>query len=124
MLDHFQMGPNLVRGFAPIGIGPREIGIYALTGSLAGFSGRHQLLGCVGGIAGTVLVPAEGSRDQGRCLCRRRVAVGLQGRPNWIVTNEVSGLVVCATKTAAQHSALTLQFDNSNDGALRRSVSA
>ncbi len=25
MLDHFQMGPNLVRGFAPVGIGPRDI---------------------------------------------------------------------------------------------------
>ena len=24
MLDHFQLGPNLVRGFAPSGIGPRE----------------------------------------------------------------------------------------------------
>jgi outer membrane protein insertion porin family len=24
MLDHFQMGPNLVRGFAPAGIGPRD----------------------------------------------------------------------------------------------------
>jgi outer membrane protein insertion porin family len=25
MLDHFQMGPNLVRGFAPSGLGPRDI---------------------------------------------------------------------------------------------------
>jgi outer membrane protein insertion porin family len=25
MLDHFQMGPNLVRGFAPLGLGPRDI---------------------------------------------------------------------------------------------------
>ena len=25
MLDHFQMGPNLVRGFAQNGIGPRDI---------------------------------------------------------------------------------------------------
>jgi outer membrane protein insertion porin family len=25
MLDHFQLGPNLVRGFAPAGIGPRDI---------------------------------------------------------------------------------------------------
>ncbi len=25
MLDHFQMGPNLVRGFEPLGIGPRDI---------------------------------------------------------------------------------------------------
>ena len=28
MLDHFQMGPNLVRGFAPNGIGPRDINPY------------------------------------------------------------------------------------------------
>ena len=25
MLDQFQMGPNLVRGFAPNGIGPRDL---------------------------------------------------------------------------------------------------
>ena len=25
MLDHFQMGPNLVRGFAPLGLGPRDM---------------------------------------------------------------------------------------------------
>ncbi|MGN6286022.1 MAG: outer membrane protein assembly factor BamA [Afipia sp.] len=25
MLDHFQMGPNLVRGFEPLGIGPRDL---------------------------------------------------------------------------------------------------
>jgi outer membrane protein insertion porin family len=25
MLDHFQMGPNLVRGFTPAGIGPRDL---------------------------------------------------------------------------------------------------
>ena len=29
MLDHFQMGPNLVRGFAPTGIGPRDISYFA-----------------------------------------------------------------------------------------------
>jgi outer membrane protein insertion porin family len=33
MLDHFQMGPNLVRGFAPAGIGPRDLSRYGLTGS-------------------------------------------------------------------------------------------
>ncbi len=32
MLDHFQMGPNLVRGFAPAGIGPRDITSYYFTG--------------------------------------------------------------------------------------------
>ena len=33
MLDHFQMGPNLVRGFAPAGIGPRDLSRYFLTGT-------------------------------------------------------------------------------------------
>ena len=32
MLDHFQMGPNLVRGFAPAGIGPRDLTQYPWTG--------------------------------------------------------------------------------------------
>jgi outer membrane protein insertion porin family len=32
MLDHFQMGPNLVRGFAPSGIGPRDLTSMALNG--------------------------------------------------------------------------------------------
>jgi len=32
MLDHFQMGPNLVRGFAPAGIGPRDLTLLPFTG--------------------------------------------------------------------------------------------
>jgi outer membrane protein insertion porin family len=32
MLDHFQMGPNLVRGFAPAGIGPRDLTLLPITG--------------------------------------------------------------------------------------------
>ena len=32
MLDHFQMGPSLVRGFAPSGIGPRDLSQLAYTG--------------------------------------------------------------------------------------------
>jgi outer membrane protein insertion porin family len=33
MLDQFQMGPNLVRGFAPNGIGPRDLTFIDFTGS-------------------------------------------------------------------------------------------
>ena len=33
MLDQFQMGPNLVRGFAPNGIGPRDLTFYNYTGT-------------------------------------------------------------------------------------------
>jgi outer membrane protein insertion porin family len=36
MLDHFQMGPNLVRGFAPAGIGPRDITPGTLNDALGG----------------------------------------------------------------------------------------
>ena len=36
MLDHFQMGPNLVRGFAPNGIGPRDINPFGTQDSLGG----------------------------------------------------------------------------------------
>ena len=71
MLDHFQMGPNLVRGFAPNGIGPRDINITALRRRI----GRHQVLGRIGRIADAVLVPAQGNWFEGRGLCRRRLAV-------------------------------------------------
>jgi outer membrane protein insertion porin family len=33
MLDNFQMGPNLVRGFAPNGIGPRDLTFFPFTGT-------------------------------------------------------------------------------------------
>ena len=36
MLDNFQMGPNLVRGFAPSGIGPRDISPYTTQDALGG----------------------------------------------------------------------------------------
>jgi outer membrane protein insertion porin family len=35
-LDHFQMGPNLVRGFAPNGIGPRDINPFGTQDALGG----------------------------------------------------------------------------------------
>jgi outer membrane protein insertion porin family len=36
MLDHFQMGPNLVRGFASAGIGPRDLTIGTTQDALGG----------------------------------------------------------------------------------------
>ena len=36
MLDHFQMGPSLVRGFAPNGIGPRDLNPYGTGDALGG----------------------------------------------------------------------------------------
>jgi outer membrane protein insertion porin family len=36
MLDHFQMGPNLVRGFAPAGIGPRDLTVGTTNDAMGG----------------------------------------------------------------------------------------
>ncbi len=36
MLDHFQMGPNLVRGFSPAGIGPRDLSAGTTNDALGG----------------------------------------------------------------------------------------
>jgi outer membrane protein insertion porin family len=36
MLDHFQMGPNLVRGFTPSGIGPRDLSVGTANDALGG----------------------------------------------------------------------------------------
>ena len=36
MLDHFQMGPSLVRGFAPAGIGPRDLTVGTTNDALGG----------------------------------------------------------------------------------------
>ncbi|HEY1474595.1 MAG TPA: outer membrane protein assembly factor BamA [Pseudolabrys sp.] len=36
MLDHFQLGPNLVRGFAPAGIGPRDLTLGTTNDALGG----------------------------------------------------------------------------------------
>jgi len=36
MLDHFQMGPQLVRGFAPAGIGPRDVTASTTNDALGG----------------------------------------------------------------------------------------
>jgi len=36
MLDHFQMGPNLVRGFQPAGIGPRDLTVGTTNDALGG----------------------------------------------------------------------------------------
>ena len=75
MLDHFQMGPNLVRGFAPAGIGPRDL----TPGTTQRCARRHDVLGRQRRVPDAAVLPAEGFRHQGRGLRRCRLAVELQG---------------------------------------------
>ena len=73
MLDHFQMGPNLVRGFQTAGIGPRDL---TLGTSQDALGGTH-VLGHVGRGAGPDLRRSEGLRHAPRGVRRCRLGLGL-----------------------------------------------
>ena len=86
MLDHFQMGPNLVRGFAPNGIGPRDINPFGTRDSLGGtkywgVSAELQMpfwfLPKEVGLKGSVYADAGGLYDY-------------KGPTSWAFTNEVN----------------------------------
>jgi outer membrane protein insertion porin family len=86
MLDHFQMGPNLVRGFAPNGIGPRDLNPFGTQDALGGtkyWGASLELqmpfwfLPKEVGLKGAVYADAGGLFDY-------------QGPTTWSVTNEMT----------------------------------
>lgn len=92
MLDQFQMGPNLIRGFAPNGIGPRDLTFYPFTGSgdalggtkYWGASAELQMpfwfLPKEVGLKGAVYADAGSLWDY-------------KGPTTWAATGEINGLV-------------------------------
>jgi outer membrane protein insertion porin family len=92
MLDHFQMGPNLVRGFAPNGIGARDLTFFPFTGhgdaiggtKYWGASAELQMpfwfLPKEVGLKGAVYADAGSLWDY-------------KGPTTWAATGEVNGLV-------------------------------
>ena len=112
MLDHFQMGSNLVRGFAPNGIGPRDINPYGTSDSLGGskywgISAELQMpfwfLPKEVGLKGSVYADAGGLYDY-------------QGPTSWAFTNEVNapGCVKGTTIPLPAGSCTGLVYDNGN----------
>ncbi|MET4721325.1 outer membrane protein insertion porin family [Bradyrhizobium japonicum] len=86
MLDQFQMGPNLVRGFAPNGIGPRDLNPFGTQDALGGtkyWGASFELqmpfwfLPKEVGLKGAVYADAGGLFDY-------------QGPTTWAFTNEVT----------------------------------
>ena len=112
MLDHFQMGPNLVRGFAPNGIGPRDTNPFGTQDALGGTkywgaSAELQMpfwfLPKEVGLKGAVYADAGSLFDY-------------QGPTSWAARGEVN-VPGCAGPTKSPLFAGTctgLQFDNSN----------
>jgi len=92
MLDQFQMGPNLVRGFAPNGIGPRDLTFFPYTGTgdalggtkYWGASAELQMpfwfLPKEVGLKGAVYADAGSLWDY-------------RGPTSWAATGEINGLV-------------------------------
>ena len=75
MLDHFQMGPNLVRGFATAGIGPRDLTFGTSQDALGG----TMYWGASVETQMPDLRRAEGLRHADRAVRRCRLGLGLHG---------------------------------------------
>ena len=78
MLDHFQMGPQLVRGFAPAGIGPRDLTLYNFNGTPGDALGGTMYWGASVEFQTPLFFAAQGNRHQARGLRRCRLAVELR----------------------------------------------
>jgi outer membrane protein insertion porin family len=113
MLDQFQMGPNLVRGFAPNGIGPRDINPFGTGDALGGtkywgVSAELQMpfwfLPKEVGLKGSIYADAGNLYDY-------------QGPTSWAATGEVN-LPGCRPPTQAPNinpgTCLGLQSDPGN----------
>lgn len=112
MLDQFQMGANLVRGFAPNGIGPRDINPYGTRDALGGtkyWGASYEVqmpfwfLPKEVGLKGAVYADAGGLYDY-------------QGPTSWTATGEVNtpGCVRPTTNPPTPGTCLGLQYDASN----------
>lgn len=116
MLDHFQMGPNLVRGFAPLGIGPRDITNFYVGGTGDALGGTQYWGASVElqmpfwflpkeiGLKGAVYADAGQLSDY-------------KGPTSWTVTNEVNapGCIPAAAAPGGNPGTCTgLQFDDGN----------
>jgi outer membrane protein insertion porin family len=109
MLDHFQMGPNLVRGFAPNGIGPRDINPLSTGDALGGTkywgaSAELQMpfwfLPKEIGLKGAVYADAGGLWDY-------------KGPTSWAATGEINGVLPNGVNCTGVNNC-GLQYDNGN----------
>ena len=95
MLDHFQMGPNLVRGFAPAGIGPRDLSRLALTGTGDALGGTLYWGASLELQTPIYFLP----KDAGIKIAAYADAGSLwnyQGPTSWAATGEVLSGSICA----------------------------
>ncbi|MCK1359984.1 outer membrane protein assembly factor BamA [Bradyrhizobium sp. 199] len=111
MLDHFQMGSNLVRGFAPNGIGPRDLNPFGSHDALGGtkyWGASLELqmpfwfLPKEVGLKGAVYADAGGLYDY-------------KGPTSWTATNEVNtpGCIPSTVNPSSTGTCTGLVYDDS-----------
>jgi outer membrane protein insertion porin family len=112
MLDQFKMGPNLVRGFAPNGIGPRDISYYALTGSGDALGGSNYWGASFEIQYPFWFLPKEVGM-KGAVYADAGSLWGYKGPKEWTLTGETNAAnCTPATKTSVG-SCAGLQYDDS-----------
>ncbi|MEY2457574.1 MAG: outer membrane protein insertion porin family [Acidimicrobiaceae bacterium] len=89
MLDHFQMGPNLVRGFASNGIGPRDI-TYASYGAVGDSLGGTKYWGASMELQMPFWFLPKEVGLKGAVYADAGSLWGYQGPTSWAATGEVN----------------------------------
>jgi outer membrane protein insertion porin family len=92
MLDQFQMGPNLVRGFAPNGIGPRDLTFLSYTGTGDAIGGTKYWGASAELQYPFWFLPKEVGL-KGAVYADAGSLWGYTGPTSWAQTGEVNGLV-------------------------------
>jgi outer membrane protein insertion porin family len=113
MLDHFQMGPNLVRGFAQNGIGPRDISYFAL-GSAGDALGGTKYWGASAELQMPFWFLPKEVGIKGALYADAGSLWGYQGPTSWAATGEVNQAGCTPASKTSVGTCTGLQFDDGN----------
>uniref|UniRef100_Q07NI5 Outer membrane protein assembly factor BamA n=1 Tax=Rhodopseudomonas palustris (strain BisA53) TaxID=316055 RepID=Q07NI5_RHOP5 len=114
MLDHFKMGPNLVRGFAPNGIGPRDISYYALQGDNGDALGGTNYWGASAELQMPFWFLPKEVGIKGAVYADAGSVWGYKGPTSWAATGEVNAPGCTPASKTSVGTCSGLQYDDTN----------
>ncbi len=113
MLDHFQMGPSLVRGFAPSGIGPRDLSQLAYTGLQGDALGGSMYWGASYEVQTPLYFLPKDSGVRVAAFVDAGSLWSYKGPTSWAVTGEqINGQLNCPTWGIAIANPVACPVDN------------
>ena len=113
MLDQFQMGPNLVRGFQPNGIGPRDITNIYLGGTGDALGGT-QYWGASAELQMPFWFLPKEVGLKGAVYADAGQLSGYKGPTSWIQTGEVNAPGCIPATGSSVGTCAGLQYDDGN----------